>query len=58
MKPMPDKVFVDTNILIYAYSVDESEKQAIVSRILSDHRKSAIFSIPRIFRTVWSSRIA
>lgn len=42
---MPDKVFIDTNILIYAYSVDEPEKQAIVSRILSDHRESAIISI-------------
>ena len=45
MKPMPDKVFIDTNILIYAYSVDEPEKQAIVSRIRSDHRESAIISI-------------
>jgi len=42
---MPDKVFIDTNILIYAYSVDEPEKQAIVSRIRSDHRESAIISI-------------
>jgi len=42
---MPDKVYLDTNILIYAYSVDEPEKQAIVSRIRSDHRESAIISI-------------
>lgn len=31
--------------MIYAYSVDESEKQAIVSRILSDQKESAIISI-------------
>ncbi len=34
---MPDKVFIDSNILIYAYSVDEPKKQKIVNTILNEH---------------------
>ncbi len=34
---MPDNVFIDSNIIIYAYSVDEAEKQAIVKGILNAH---------------------
>lgn len=34
---MPDKVFIDSNIIIYAYSVDELKKQAIVKNLLNAH---------------------
>jgi predicted nucleic acid-binding protein len=37
MKQMPDKVFLDSNIIIYAYSIDEPKKQAIVKNLLSAH---------------------
>jgi predicted nucleic acid-binding protein len=37
MKQMRDKVFIDSNILIYAYSVDEPEKQKIVKDLLNKH---------------------
>jgi len=37
MKRMPDNVFIDSNIIIYAYSVDEAEKQAIVKDLLNAH---------------------
>lgn len=33
---MPDKFFIDSNILIYAYSIDEPKKQKIVNKILSE----------------------
>ena len=36
-KRMPDKVFLDTNILIYSYSEDEIKKQVIASNILEDY---------------------
>jgi predicted nucleic acid-binding protein len=32
---MPDRVFLDTNILIYGYSVDEKEKQAKAAEIIN-----------------------
>ncbi len=34
---MLDKVFIDSNILIYAYSIDEPKKQKIVNKILEEH---------------------
>lgn len=37
MKLMLDKVFLDSNIMIYAYSIDEPKKQAIVSELLNAH---------------------
>ena len=38
MKQMPDKVFLDSNILIYAYSIDEQKKQKIVQQLLNKHK--------------------
>lgn len=43
-KRMADKVFVDTNILIYAYSEDEIEKQSIANRFLEDYSETIIIS--------------
>ncbi len=37
MKQMPDRVFIDSNILIYAYSVDEPSKQNIARKIFYTH---------------------
>jgi predicted nucleic acid-binding protein len=37
MKPMKDKVFFDSNILIYAYSIDEPRKLQIVKDLLNNH---------------------
>lgn len=37
MKQTSDKVFIDTNILIYAYSVDETNKKLIVNELLNKH---------------------
>jgi predicted nucleic acid-binding protein len=34
---MNDKVFLDTNILIYLYSKDEPSKQLIAKQIFSNH---------------------
>lgn len=34
---MQDKIFLDTNILIYAYSIDEPSKKNIVSKILTSY---------------------
>lgn len=34
---MPDKVFIDTNILIYAYSIDEPKKLNLARNILLSH---------------------
>jgi predicted nucleic acid-binding protein len=34
---MPDNAFVDSNIIIYAYSVDEPKKQAIARELLNTH---------------------
>ena len=43
-KHMLDKVFVDTNILIYAYSEDEIEKQTIANKFLEDYSETIIIS--------------
>ena len=34
---MPDKVFIDSNIIIYAYSVDELQKLTIARDLLDAH---------------------
>ena len=41
---MPDKVFLDTNILIYTYSVDEKEKQEVVTKLLNFHGEQLMIS--------------
>ncbi len=35
---MPDKVFLDSNVLIYAYSSDDSKKRERVEKLLNNHR--------------------
>ena len=37
MKLMNDKVFLDTNILVYAYSNTEPDKQAIARNIIAEN---------------------
>ena len=34
---MSDNVFIDSNIIIYAYSVDEIRKQTVVKELLNKH---------------------
>jgi predicted nucleic acid-binding protein len=41
---MPDKVFLDTNVLIYAYSVDEKEKQEKATALLNIYSEQLIIS--------------
>ncbi|MDD3462494.1 MAG: PIN domain-containing protein [Sulfurospirillaceae bacterium] len=41
---MPDKVFLDTNILIYAYSEDEVDKQTIALGLLEQFEGKVIIS--------------
>ena len=41
---MPDKVFLDTNILIYAYSKDEVEKQSIANNALETYGENIVIS--------------
>lgn len=41
---MPDKVFFDTNIILYAYSEDEVEKQIIAQRLLEQADEAALIS--------------
>ncbi len=36
---MSDKVFVDTNVLIYAHDVDAGNKHLIAAKILKELRK-------------------
>ena len=36
MRPMSDRVFLDTNILVYSYSNSEVEKQAIARQLIAD----------------------
>ncbi|NWF67006.1 MAG: PIN domain-containing protein [Campylobacterales bacterium] len=36
-KRMQDKIFIDTNIIVYAYSIDEKKKQAITQEILENN---------------------
>ena len=43
-KHMPDKVFLDTNILIYSYSKDEIKKQIIANQVLEDHSENIVIS--------------
>ncbi len=42
---MHDKVFLDTNILLYAYSVDEPLKQSAAIGVIDKFDNSAIISI-------------
>ena len=37
MRPMKDKVFLDTNILIYVYSVTEPEKQKVAADLSENY---------------------
>ena len=37
MMPMNDRVFLDTNILVYSYSNDEPDKQVIAQGIISNN---------------------
>lgn len=39
MKQTADKVFIDSNILIYCYASAEPEKQQIAFRVIDDHTK-------------------
>jgi predicted nucleic acid-binding protein len=41
---MNDKVFLDTNILIYCYSVDEKEKQYKALSLLEKHSDNSLIS--------------
>jgi predicted nucleic acid-binding protein len=41
---MQDKVFLDTNILIYCYSVDEQEKQEKALKLLDKHSENSLIS--------------
>jgi len=41
---MRDKVFLDTNIIIYAYSDDEPEKQEIANNILEEYERQISIS--------------
>jgi predicted nucleic acid-binding protein len=41
---MQDKVFLDTNILIYCYSVDETDKQEVALRLLDKYSESSLIS--------------
>lgn len=44
MRRMSDKVFLDTNILIYSYSEDEIEKQIISNELLNKYSENIIIS--------------
>ena len=44
MKQMNDKVFLDTNTVIYSYSEDEPEKQKIANDILEQYSNQIIIS--------------
>jgi predicted nucleic acid-binding protein len=39
---MKDNVFIDTNILIYAYSIDEAKKRGIVQTIFAEYQTITI----------------
>ncbi len=41
---MPDRVFLDTNILIYAYSKDEIAKQNVANSMLEVHGENIVIS--------------
>jgi predicted nucleic acid-binding protein len=42
---MQDKVFIDTNILIYAHSQDDKRKQQIATTIINDNIAHIVISI-------------
>ena len=42
MKHMSDKVFLDTNTVIYSYSEDEPEKQKTANDILEQYSNQII----------------
>jgi len=42
MMPMQDKVFFDTNILLYCYSSDEVEKQTRTLDLVENTKSSLI----------------
>lgn len=44
MKLMQDKVFLDTNIIIYSYSEDEIKKQSIALKILENFEENIVIS--------------
>ena len=44
MKQINDKVFIDTNILIYAYSLDEKEKRDVVRAIIENSQTNVVIS--------------
>jgi len=48
---MPDKVFIDTNILIYAYSITELDKRNITFTILESY--SIVISVQVINEFIW-----
>lgn len=48
---MPDKIFLDTNILIYSYSITELEKKERVLSILES--ESLIISVQVINEFIW-----
>jgi len=48
---MPDKVFIDTNILIYAYSTTELNKRNITFTILESY--SIVISVQVINEFIW-----
>jgi predicted nucleic acid-binding protein len=41
---MQDKVFFDTNILIYCYSIDEEDKQKIALKLVDVYSESSLIS--------------
>ena len=44
MKHMRDRIFLDTNILIYAYSEDEKQKQKIALALIDKYSQNIIIS--------------
>jgi predicted nucleic acid-binding protein len=41
---MPDKKFLDTNILLYSYSEDEADKQSVALQLLEEYDADVIIS--------------
>jgi predicted nucleic acid-binding protein len=41
---MPGKVFLDTNILIYAYSVDDKKRQLAAQKLIEKHQQKIVIS--------------
>jgi predicted nucleic acid-binding protein len=42
--PMPGKVFLDTNIWIYAYSVDDNKRQLAAQKLIETHQQKIVIS--------------